>query len=56
MNINNVTWGYSESFKFRYCQRVHFHNKEMRFGMKVMQYQHILKYDESICFVDIHSE
>jgi hypothetical protein len=33
-----------------------FHNKVVCFWMKVMQYQHISKYDESICCVGVHNE
>jgi len=49
MDASNVAWDY----KFKYCQQIHFHNKEVRFWTNVMQYQHISKYDENICFVKL---
>ncbi len=52
MDIGNVAWAY----RFKYCQWVHFHSMEMHFWMKVMQYQHISKYDENICFVGVCNE
>jgi len=52
VDIGNVAWGY----RFKYCQWIHFHNKEVHFWMKVMQYQHSSKYDENICFVGVRNE
>jgi len=37
------------------ANEVIFTTRKCVFFMKIMQYQHVKKYDESLCFFDIHS-